>query len=114
MRPCLDCGGDISMRGPRAKRCSECAHREAIARATAWTRAHGPRRTVRPDPITSSVPVLQPIDMTPARVIEVDGEAFEVVFGGGEGLSSAGGRGSSLVEGRGVVRRNGAPVMGGM
>ena len=52
--------------------------------------------------------------MTPARVVTVDGEQFEVVFGGGEGLSSVSGRGSSLVEGRGAVRRNGSIVMGGV
>ena len=58
-------------------------------------------------------PRVGPLDMTPTRVIEVDGEQFEVVFGGGEGLSSVGSRGSTLVDARGAVRRNGAFVMGG-
>ena len=51
-------------------------------------------------------PRVGPLDMTPTRVIDVDGEQFEVVFGGGEGLSSMGARGSTQDARRAVCRND--------
>ena len=39
-RACLDCGGDISMRGPRAIRCPSCAQESAKAQRRASARRH--------------------------------------------------------------------------
>ena len=63
---------------------------------------------------SAAVPVVQPLDMTPARVVTVEGQQFEVAWSGGAGLSSVGARGSALIEGRGSVRRNGALIMSGV
>ena len=106
-RKCCDCGDTIQNdKPPNTKRCRACS--EAAIRANRRP-VHRVDRTKQ----TPAAPPLADYDMTPQRVIEVDGQQFEVVFGGGEGLSSVGARGSTLVDARGEVRRNGAFVMGG-
>ena len=115
LRVCLDCPDTISPSKPpntkRCRACSERAIRDSRRRANTGVRPW--RAPVTANRIKSVAPPLADHDMTPARVIEVDGEQFEVVFGGGEGLSSMGARGSTLADARGAVRRNGAFVMGG-
>ena len=108
-RKCRNCGETIPRDKPtntqRCRACSEAAIRDRQRLAAAGF----PARTRAKPP-----PPLADHDMTPARVIEVEGEQFEVVFGGGAGLSSVGARGSTLVDSRGAVRRNGNIVMGGL
>ena len=110
MRLCLDCGDDISDRGNQSKRCQGCQRAAKTAKYLVWqrvNRALAPNRHVVNRAPKRCVPVLQPLDMTPTRVIEVEGEQYEVVFGGGEGLSSMGARGSTQ-DARRAVCRNGA------
>ena len=110
-RVCLDCPATLPASSPpNTRRCWSCA--DAVIRANRQRRRpliFTDRRKLKPVP-----PPLADHDMTPARVVTVDGAQFEVVFGGGEGLSSVGSRGSILVEGRGAIRRNGNVVMGGV
>ena len=111
-RVCLDCPATIPASKPgntlRCRACSEAALRERHQLQRRRPVISADRRKLKP-----TAPPLADHDMTPARVVEVDGQQFEVVFGGGAGLSSVGARGSMLIEGRGAVRRNGSIVMGG-
>ena len=114
-RVCMDCPATIpASKPPNTKRCSACSERAIRDNRRRANTGVRPWRAPPAARLKSAAPPLADRDMTPQRVIEVDGEQFEVVFGGGEGLSSVSGRGSSLVEGRGAVRRNGSIVMGGV
>ena len=111
-RRCIDCQDTIpASKPPNTKRCRACS--EAAIRANLRQRRRpvisADRRKLKP-----AAPPLADHDMTPARVIEVEGEQYEVAWAGGAGLSSVGARGSTLVDSRGAVRRNGNIVMGGL
>ena len=129
MRLCADCFTDITGRGSASARCEPCAadYRRDYYRnfkrsqqPTVATREEQELRRApnhnrhRVDRQSAAVPVVQPLDMTPARVVTVEGQQFEVAWSGGAGLSSVGARGSALIEGRGSVRRNGALIMSGV
>ena len=93
-RTCLDCPTDISKRHQHAKRCHRCA---PIAANRLSNQAKEDRlRGAGGGPIVARGPAapiarVGQIDMTPARVVTVDGEQFEVAWSGGAGLSSVGG-----------------------
>ena len=111
-RVCLDCPATIPASKPgntlRCRACSEAALRERHQLQRRRPVISADRRKLKP-----TAPPLADHDMTPARVVTVDGEQFEVAWAGGAGLSSVGARGSMLIEGRGAVRRNGSIILGG-
>ena len=108
-RLCMDCGEDISRRGRNSIRCESCQRKTQTGHTKTW-RLH--RQVI--DRLKGAVPVVQPLDMTPQQVIEIDGQQFVKVWGGGEGLTAVGARGSRLVEGPGRARRNGSTVFAGV
>ena len=107
-RVCLDCPATIPASKPgNTLRCRACSEAALYQRRRPGIIVD--RRKLKP-----TAPPLADHDMTPARVVTVDGQQFEVVFGGGEGLSSVGARRSTLVDSPGAFRRNGSIVMGGV
>ena len=112
-RRCIDCQDTIpASKPPNTKRCTSCAEAVILERHRLQrSQHHHIVGRLNPKP---TAPPLADYDMTPTRVIEVEGEQYEVAWAGGAGLSSVGARGSTLVDSRGAVRRNGSIVMGGL
>ena len=112
-RRCIGCQDTIpASKPPNTKRCTSCAEAFILERHRLQrSQHHHIVGRLNPKP---TAPPLADHDMTPARVIEVEGEQYDVAWSGGAGLSSVGARGSTLVDSRGAVRRNGSIVMGGL